>query len=184
MWGFNALYLRQKLPAMNKNLIRLPAMLIAVLLISCTQKKLTQAQQQKQAPAAPAITYLRMERTPCFGRCPSYAFEIKDDGMVRYSGYMFTQHSGVYEIGIGAPNAARLLKEFAAYRPDTCQDDYEVPIPDLAGLNYTITFSNSETKNIRNAHFGPAFLKHFAEQLDRELLVDDSWRIIADTATR
>lgn len=169
---------------MKKNLFRLSSLLALVALISCSQKKLTQAQQKEaSAPPVPVITHLGMERTPCFGRCPSYLLEVKDDGMVRYYGYMFTQHSGIYEIGIG-PQAASLLKEFAAYRPDTCKDEYELPIADLPGINYTITFSNNETKTIRNAHFGPAFLKNYAQKLDQTLQVDDSWRVIADTATR
>jgi hypothetical protein len=185
---------------MKKNLSRVSTLLALGLLASCTQKKLSQAQQTQNkdvvatatastaaAPSTPApreITYLRMERTPCFGRCPNYALEIRSDGMVRYYGYMFTQYSGIYEIGIGERQAAELLKEFASYRPDTCAEVYELPIADLPGLNYTFHYSDSEEKSISNAHFGPEFLKDFSRKLDQTLMVDDSWRVIADTATR
>ncbi len=167
----------------NSLLSLLVVMVIA--LTSCAQKKIAGTTQQVVATesAAPVITYVRMERTPCFGRCPHYALELYDNGMARYSGYRFTDHQGVYEIGIGQMQANNLLTKLAAYRPDTCQSDYEVLISDIPGVNYRIEFSNQEVKEIRNGHFGPAFLVEFAKSLDDVLQVDDSWRIISDSAS-
>ena len=175
---------------MKNNLLSLLVVMV-IALSSCAQKKISGTTEQVVAsgqtvvsePVTPVITYVRMERTPCFGRCPHYALELRDDGMARYSGYRFTDHQGVYEIGIGSLQAKDLLAKLAAYRPDTCQSDYEVLISDIPGVNYRIEFSNQEMKEIYNGHFGPAFLKEFAQSLDDVLQVDDSWRIISDSAS-
>jgi hypothetical protein len=169
---------------MRKNLFLLIPMLTIFFLSACAQKKLTKTEQKAPEAVRPAITYIMMERTPCFGRCPYYALELKSDGMARYYGYKFTEHQGIYEIGIGIPQASHLFKTLESYRPDTCQDIYEMMIADLPGINYTITYDNDETKSIRNANFGPGFLQDFARKMDEMMQVDDSWRIIADTAIR
>lgn len=152
---------------------------------SCAQKKIATTAPQDVAAVSntPVITYVRMERTPCFGRCPHYALELKQDGMARYSGYRFTDHQGVYEIGIGPVQAKNLLAKLASYRPDTCQSEYEILISDIPGVNYTIEFADQSVKEIRNSHFGPAFFEEFAQSLDAALQVDDSWRIISDSAS-
>lgn len=159
--------------------------IVLIALTSCAQKKVSSTSQQVAAvpDPVPVITYVRMERTPCFGRCPHYALELRDNGMARYSGYRFTNNQGVYEIGIGTLQAKDLLAKLAAYRPDTCQSDYEILISDIPGVNYQIEYSDQQVKEIRNGHFGPAFLAEFAQSLDDILQVDDSWRIISDTAS-
>ncbi len=174
---------------MRNSLLTILVLTIATF-FSCAQKKVTTTQTQdvaveqaKVPVVTPVVTYVRMERTPCFGRCEHYALELSQDGMARYSGYRFTNFPGVYEIGIGDKQAKEMLAKLATYRPDTCQNDYEVLISDISGVNYKIEFSDQSVKEIRNAHFGPAFLAEYANSLDQLLQVDDSWRIIADSAS-
>src|SRR6478735_2467917 len=40
------------------------------------------------------ITEIGIERTRCFGTCPSYTFIVKSDGSFRYNGESFTERAG------------------------------------------------------------------------------------------
>lgn len=150
-------------------------MMITVLyLTACAQKKTT--------ARSPAISYLRIHRTVCFGRCPSYSIEVYSNGLVRWSGLNFTDHQGVYEKKFSTATTQKYLNQFAAFRPDTCSDEYRVLISDIPGLNYSFNY-NSGSKDIFNAHFGPDFLKTFATTLDGAFHVDKTWKRRNDTAT-
>ena len=52
-----------------------------------------------------------------------------------------------------------------ANKADTCSDMYVNRIPDLSGLTVTINYGG-KTKVIRNANFGPAFLKEIADKME------------------
>lgn len=138
--------------------------------------------QKKTTSKAPTLTYLRIHRTVCFGRCPSYSIEVYANGLVRWSGLNFTDHQGVYEKKFSKSTTQKYLKQFAAYRPDTCSDEYNVLISDIPGLNYSFNYNN-DSKDIFNAHFGPDFLKVYATSLDNAFHVDRSWKRRNDTAT-
>ncbi|XZF15139.1 DUF6438 domain-containing protein [Chitinophagaceae bacterium MMS25-I14] len=127
--------------------------------------------------------YVRMGRTACFGRCPIYSVEIYKNGLVRYSGQMFTQHQGVYEKKITKTKAAQLLKQFSSYRPDTCSAIYEKRIPDLPGMFLVFNYGDKQNeKKIINADSGPFFLKSIGRTLDSLGGVNKSWKKVADTA--
>lgn len=127
------------------------------------------------------ISYVRMQRSACFGRCPVYWVEVYKNGLVRYSGHRFTDHQGVYEKNIGAANAAALFRTFGQYRVDTCKSNYEMLISDVPGLYYKFMMGK-KTKRINNANFGPAFLKDLSKSVDSLAMVDGSWKKVADTA--
>jgi hypothetical protein len=48
----------------------------------------------KTAEFSPADTLDRMERTGCFGTCPSYTLSILEDGKVTFNGREFVKHKG------------------------------------------------------------------------------------------
>lgn len=150
---------------MKKNLVALAAILM-IGLSACAQKN---------------ISYIRMQRSACFGRCPVYWVEVYKNGLVRYSGQRFTEHQGVYEKNIGTANTAALFKLFGSYHVDTCKRNYEVLISDLPGIYYKIMMGK-KTKRIDNAHFGPSFLKELSKSVDSLAIVDGSWKKVADTA--
>ena len=43
------------------------------------------------------ITEVTLERTPCFGYCPSYKVTLKSDGTIIYEGKKFVQMMGTYK---------------------------------------------------------------------------------------
>ena len=133
------------------------------------------------------VSYVQMQRTPCFGRCPYYKLEIYSDGLVRYTGIQFTD-TGIYEKNIGAERAKKLLDKFSAKKIDTLQKEYKMNVADLPGLNFTFRYNNT-VKEVRNAEFGPVFLREAALEIDQLVKenigdrpkMDNTWKKISDS---
>ena len=126
---------------------------------------LTACAGPKNATSNSDVSYMKMWRTTCFGKCPSYSVEVYENGLVRYTGMRFVQDSGIYEKNIGAAKAAEVLGSFTKYRVDTLQKEYKSLIADVPGINFTFTYGKT-TKDVKNAHFGPMFLKALATEVD------------------
>lgn len=120
-------------------------------------------------------TYVKMERTPCFGRCPHYNLEFWDNGLVRYTGINSTDMQGTYEKNMDAKKIKTFLKQLDTYRVDTCQAEYEPLVTDVPGLNFTIS-RGEETNKIRYANFGPGFLGVLATEMDNMATPDKTWK--------
>lgn len=133
----------------------------------------------KKASKTPSITYVKMERTACFGRCPAYMVEIYKNGLIRYTGRQFTEYTGVYESNIGSKEATKLLKKFADNRVDTCREVYDNNIPDAPGLYYGFKI-NGKDKTIANAPFGPKYLSLLASEIDKHAKPGVGWKKIND----
>lgn len=139
----------------------------------------TYAKTKKATPAKSAYTYIKMTRTPCFGRCPYYSIEIYSTGLVRYTGMSFATPQGTYEKNLGKAVAEKIFKEAAEVRLDTCRAQYDMLVSDLPGIMYSYTYKG-KTKKIGNANFGPEFLKQLANDIDAATRPADSWKKTAD----
>ncbi|OSZ78428.1 hypothetical protein CAP35_09300 [Chitinophagaceae bacterium IBVUCB1] len=153
------------------------SVIISVILITLT------ACAQKKSTKTSAISYLKMERTACFGRCPAYMVEVYKNGLVRYTGRQFTEYTGVYEYNIGSKKAQDLFKQFAEKRVDTCKEYYEAYIADLPGLNYGFTI-NGKQKEIMNAPFGPKYLQLLSGEVDKVSTPGVGWKKVGDLTTK
>jgi hypothetical protein len=143
-----------------------------------------QNKNKKKSASGNDIISVTMHRTMCFGRCPDYQIEIDNKGMATYSAIRFNADSGIFKKNIGVAKAKEVLGQFKTYRIDTCKNEYDNRIPDMAGIIYTVKYKTSK-KTIYNAHFGPAFLKQLAEVMDAAgKKTDNSWKKIANTAIK
>jgi len=153
---------------MKKLLITLLAVLVAFGAYATHKHK-------KKKKTANGIVSVQMHRTPCFGKCPEYTIDIDNGGVATYTGIRFTTDSGVYKKNIGTIKARDIIAKFMSYRVDTCNNRYPNRIPDVPGINFTITYRDS-TKKIQNANFGPGFLRELATDMDDAAKkTDDSW---------
>ncbi len=105
-----------------------------------------------------AIQSVMIDKTACYGRCPTYSIKIDNTGLVTYTGKGNVSDSGVYTKNVGAKQTLAILNKLNSNRVDTCKKEYENMIPDLPGIIYTIKYKDS-TKKIWNANWGPQFLK-------------------------
>lgn len=136
------------------------------------------ARGDSSRPSGP-ITYIQMSRTGCYGTCPVYSTEIQASGMARYSGLQFTDMEGVFEKQLPVDQVDALFQQFKAYGVDSCQELYPSLIQDLPGLHFDIVYASQDTQRIRNAHFGPPFLKELGKKVDELAKPDFSWKKIA-----
>jgi hypothetical protein len=167
---------------MRRNLIFL-SLTVSLSLIACGGNKETAQAQTKAGSSKESvkndISYIKMHRSACFGRCPDYFVELYGDGLVRYTGRYFVADSGIYEKRYPVATVQQLFNEFSEKRVDTCRDAYDVTISDFPGISYWIEYGDKK-KEIKNAHFGPRFLKHLAGRIDEVIKVDRSWTKISE----
>jgi hypothetical protein len=178
---------------MNKQSLSLIVLFFALVLTACAQQKKTTGSDAVSTPSAahgkttktkvsktaPTVSYMSMERTACFGKCPTYTVEIYNTGLIRYTSRMFTEHEGVYEKNVGAAQTQSLLSQYSQNRIDTCSDRYESYIQDLPGIIYVFKYGKT-TKKIMNAEFGPEYLKKLSLKVDELAKVDNTWKKVAD----
>ncbi len=156
---------------------------IGVLIFSaCAQQKKTTKGTvfANSGKKALGIEQIVMERTACFGTCPAYRIIINKDGQTKYISRYYTEYEGTFEKQLDQEKTAELFNEFAKYHVDTCQEEYKSLVQDLPGIIYEFTYKNGKEQVIRQAEFGPEFLKELARKVDALVVVDDSWKKIAE----
>ncbi|RYD59037.1 MAG: hypothetical protein EOP56_02060 [Sphingobacteriales bacterium] len=145
-------------------------MLLAIALTACAQQKKTASRVVTTNTDAKAgeFTYVKMHRSPCFGKCPSYTIELYKDGKVKYTGMSDTKYMGTYEKKFDTKTTGTILNKFKTNRADTCSKEYTLMIADIPGIYYEFLIGG-ERKEIYNAHFGPIYLKNLASEIDRTI---------------
>lgn len=173
----------RKLEKMKKNLLSFIALSILIFSACAQQKKTTASKKSSKVVTKQAkesqIQQITMERTPCFGTCPSYRLDVNMDGKVVFTSRAFTEFEGTYEKKFAAEKATAIFKKFETYQVDTCSEEYNSLIADVPGVFYTIKYANKE-QHINNAHFGPEYLNDLANELDANFKVDDTWTKTAE----
>lgn len=120
------------------------------------------------------ISYLKMDRTACFGRCPVYTVELMSDGGVYYNGMKNTEFVGKREAHLTPQQMQKFFKQIAKYKLSTAQSTYKPISTDLPHMHLNFTL-NGQLKAIRNAESGPKFLSDIGKKVD-SLLNTLSWK--------
>jgi hypothetical protein len=97
-----------------------------------------QASSPKTAAHA-AITSIKIERTPCFGRCPVYKASLLPDGTVQYFGERFVPKLGNWRAKIGDSDFKRLSRLSEKLGFFNLKNNYSRPVTDLPTTIITIT---------------------------------------------
>lgn len=165
---------------MRKNIISFVAV-SALIFSACAQQKKTTASAKatNTKTTSNGIEKIVMERTPCFGTCPSYRFELNKNGKAIFTSWHYTTYEGVYEKQYEPAKVADLFKQFESYKVDTCSNNYESMLQDMPGINFHFTYKGKES-SIMNAHFGPGFLNMLSKEVDTFSQVDGTWKKTAD----
>lgn len=107
------------------------ALLGSLSLRECGSQKATSS---KETPS-PASLYLRIERTPCYGRCPIDKVELFPGGKVRYEGQRFVPRLGVYTRQLSPQEQVEVEKALREAHFEAYADLYDNPgISDLPSL--------------------------------------------------
>ncbi|HNB81364.1 MAG TPA: TonB family protein [Chitinophagaceae bacterium] len=126
------------------------------------------------------VTYLKMDRTACFGRCPVYTVELMYNGVIVYNGSKNVEFIGEREAGISPAAMQKFMKQFSRYKLLSLQNVYKPKATDLPRLNFTFTV-NGKTKTVKNGESGPAFLDVIGKKVDSLLATIKDWKAAEST---
>jgi len=121
------------------------------------------------------ITEIGIERTGCYGTCPSYTFIVKSDGTFRYKGFDHVERKGEFSGTI----SAWYFRELAQFIRDSSymelEDGYTRMVTDNPAT-YTMVVMNGKRKTVSNyANAGPTKLWAI-EQLVDDLMAKAEWK--------
>jgi hypothetical protein len=120
--------------------------------------------------------YFSMQRTPCFGTCPSYTLTILEDGTAYYEGGRFAPREGSYTGKVSAETMEKLweLAETADFF--SMQDKYDSNVTDLPSTIIRV-HAKGKDKRVLARQGTPQTFKNFAE-LAEELLAPMEWTLV------
>jgi hypothetical protein len=120
------------------------------------------------------ITEIGIERTPCFGTCPSYTFIVKSDGTFRYKGERHAERQGEFTGRIAVWQFHQLAQFIKESGYTELEDYYSRTVTDNPTV-YTMVVTNDKRKTVSNyANAGPTKLWAI-EQLIDGLMAKAKW---------
>jgi len=124
--------------------------------VSCKTSK------QSKSEMFPIIT---LERTTCYGTCPSYLFKAYPDGTVTYTGKEFTKLVGDFKSTISKEVLANLKLLFDEADYFSFANVYSANIIDLP-TTYIYYDSGKRNAKITDYYGAPASLKKLEDDID------------------
>jgi hypothetical protein len=88
-----------------------------------------------------------IDKGPCFGKCPVYAYQITTSGKVYYQGKEFSQPEGLYQFVLLPATIKWLDAQIVAARLQNLEDEYLCNISDATTTTVT-AFSKGFSKTI------------------------------------
>lgn len=110
-------------------------------------------------------TYIKMERTACYGRCPVYTIEIFSNGKIKYTGTRNVANIGTFNYKVSAQKVKGIFSYIENNKITSLKNVYEEIASDLPRLNMKFLISK-KIKNIQNAEAGPKYLEVIASKVD------------------
>lgn len=123
------------------------------------------------AASAPALaqespyTRILMERTACYGTCPVYSVELRENGSVTYTGTQYVRVSGTRRWTVDGPAVQALARDMERAGFFDWRDEYTAPVMDLPTTYVTLT-AGGRTKKIKDYFGAPRGLKEIEARID------------------
>lgn len=115
---------------------------------------------------------ITIERSACYGTCPSYKVALREDGTVTYEGRDFVRVKGTRTWKIDPGAVAALASEMQQAGYFDLQDEYVARVTDNP-TTYTSLTIDGRTKKIKDYVAGPAKLKEIEAKIDQVSGVKD-----------
>jgi hypothetical protein len=117
--------------------------------------------------------FFALERTPCFGRCPTYKARINDDGTATYEGIRSVDREGRYTGHVDRAFMEALYARATAIRFFDLKDRYDSEVTDLPSTIIHIN-AHGQDKQVVGRVGTPQPFKAFAAYAD-SLLATVAW---------
>ena len=109
---------------------------------------------------------LTLERTPCFGKCPTYTYSIFTTGKVIYNGKQNVKNIGTYKAQLSMAQLEEIKSHIESFELFKLKDKYDAQITDIPSTILVINIDGRK-KKIYDRYGAPKELTQF------EKLVDD-----------
>jgi hypothetical protein len=108
---------------------------------------------------------ITLERTVCYGTCPSYFLRINGDGSVFYEGRDFVKVKGEVESTISQEDLRKLIVAFYEIDYFSLEDEYTANITDMPTTITSITIGG-KSKRVVNYYGAPEKLIRLEKLID------------------
>lgn len=126
----------------------------------------TQEQEVQQPLPTKESLLLTLERTPCFGKCPTYKYSIYTTGRVIYNGVENVKNIGTYKAQLTKAQIEKIKNNIESAKIFSLKNKYDSQITDIPSTLLVINI-DGQKKKIYDRYGAPEELTKF------EKLVDD-----------
>ena len=124
--------------------------------------------------------FLSMERTPCFGKCPTYKLMIFNTGNVVFEGFSNTMYIGKYNKQLTKKQLKEIQKMMDEINILEMKNVYDSEVTDFPSTILFLVSNNTHKKKILDRVNAPAELKKFEKLIDY-LVLDDELKKLPTT---
>ena len=125
-----------------------------------------------------AASIINMEKTPCFGACPTFTFEINGKGEATYKGDANVDKLGNYTKVFTADETNKIFQTFVDADFWSFQDEYTGNVTDLPTTFLQFKHDGND-KRIRMYYDVPQELRDLEAQVDT-LANSDGWTFVSN----
>lgn len=140
------------------------------------------AQEWKDEVKAPKTdgdsVYFMIERTACYGTCPTYRLTIYDDGLAVYEGIRFVDREGRYEGRVSQATMEALVNLAEKKGFYDMDEVYDKPVTDLPSVIIRI-HADQRDKRVVGRVGAPEAFKDLALEVE-SMLADVEWTRTGD----
>lgn len=134
----------------------------------------TQADPSELKPFMADDSFFKMSRTPCFGRCPVYKLEIKQNGFAILEGIRFFDFEGVHEGQFSETQLNQITALAEQFGYFNFEHVYDAPVTDLPSTT-TALRTRDGFHWVYNRMDAPQALFDF-EQAVEAIMKDVQWK--------
>jgi hypothetical protein len=139
------------------------------------EEEMARAQDPMQyAPQMSEDSYFKMIRTPCFGRCPVYNFEVKQNGFALLEGIQFFEYMGMHEAQFSETQLNKIKALAEEYGYLEMEHVYDAPVTDLPSTT-TALRTRDGIHWVYNRMNAPQALNDFQTEVET-LIKDVQWK--------
>ena len=112
---------------------------------------------------------LTLERTPCFGKCPTYKYSVYITGRVVYRGDQNTKYIGTYSAQLTKAQIEEIKSHIKSANLFSLKDKYDAQITDIPSTVLIINLDGVK-KKIYDRYGAPEELTQFEKFVDNIVL--------------
>lgn len=152
---------------------------MSLLFLAALTTLFAQCSSNKVMPQSdgPISTVLQYERTPCYGSCPAYTFELMNDGTAYYNGRYHVDHIGNHTAKLSRKKYDKLLTLIDNDQFSKLKESYIEP--NISDLPMTIIMHNDHRVKFHQMR-APDELNQLSKELN-EAVKNIKWTKIKDT---